>query len=201
MTKQNTNPQKIPTEELIENLRTYANTIGETPSAHKMNTDGPHSSRTYKKRFGSWNNALEAAELTHNRKGSTTQPAPQRKKTLLKNLETLARDLNRIPTQKEIREHTPHSHNTYYDHWGGIEQALHETSINLTEIDTTQRTNPQKIPTEELLEDLRRLTQKLERPPRWVDIREHGKYSDTPYRTRFENLEEAIETAGIPLDY
>ena len=81
-----------------------------------MNADGPHNSKTYKDRFGSWNEALREAGLT------PREPLQTRhnKTELLEALVELVEDLGRIPTQKEVREHTDYSHNTYYNHWGSI---------------------------------------------------------------------------------
>lgn len=185
-------------EELLNDLREFATQLDTTsPSSKKMNADGPHNSKTYKDRFGSWNEALREAGLT------PREPLQTRhnKTELLEALVELAEDLGRIPTQKEVREHTDYSHNTYYNHWGSIKQALEASDAPLDDVDMSRSTKPYSISREDLLTELRRLADSLGRPPRWTDIREHSKYSDTPYRSRFDSLEDAYREAGIELDY
>lgn len=192
------NPRKqFTNEELLKDLRQFADELGRAPTSKQMNERGPHNSKTYKDRFDTWNNALREAGFEPHREGPTARTEEERKQQLLDDLVDLARELGRVPTQKEIREQTPHSHNTYYDHWGSVKNALQAAGIDLTEIDTSRRTRPRSIETEDLLDELRRLNEELGHAPRWVDIRKHGKYSDSPYRSRFDSLDDALEQAGI----
>ena len=58
-------------EELIGLLKAKAKSLGRTPTIKDVNSDKsmPHAN-TYTDRFGSWNQALKAAGLTPNRRGS-----------------------------------------------------------------------------------------------------------------------------------
>lgn len=59
--------QKYSNEYLIETLKEYARNIGETPTYNLFEKDKTVPSATiYKKRFGSWNNAIELAGLQSN---------------------------------------------------------------------------------------------------------------------------------------
>lgn len=49
--------------ELKEDLREFADEIGDIPTSGQMVRDGPHSTSTYITRFGSWSNALKEAGL------------------------------------------------------------------------------------------------------------------------------------------
>lgn len=51
-------------DELIEDLQDFAKEIGDVPTSTQMKDDGPHSTSTYITRFGSWSQALEAADLS-----------------------------------------------------------------------------------------------------------------------------------------
>jgi len=192
--------RKITNEDLIEELSRLNDTLDTVPTMTDMEKHGEYSKALYYKRFGSWANALEAANLDTSHLDNPLDET-ERKQNLLDDLVALAEDLGRVPTQKEIREHTSHSHNTYYDHWDGIQAALEASDTDLDEIDTSRNTIPRSIETEDLLEELQRLAAEVERPPKWIDIRKHGKYSDTPYRSRFDSLEDAYREAGIPTDY
>lgn len=52
---------------MIEALQIMAEEIGRTPYAQEMEEDGPFSSNSYQNRFGSWNEAIEAADLERHR--------------------------------------------------------------------------------------------------------------------------------------
>lgn len=129
-------PRQYTDDDLLEHLQEFADELDRTPTSKEMNEHGPHTSKTYKDRFGTWNNALEQAGLEPNREGPTARSERERKQQLLEDLVALAEDLGRIPTQKEIREHTTHSHTTYYNYWGGIKEALEASELDLDTIDT-----------------------------------------------------------------
>lgn len=55
--------EKIPTKELLAELRAAAEALGRPPSTGEMNEFGDFSAQTYRNRFGSWQDSLEAAGL------------------------------------------------------------------------------------------------------------------------------------------
>lgn len=198
LTPNDQNQPRYTDDELLTHLQEFATQLDtDSPSSKKMNSDGPHNSKTYKDRFGSWNKALKEAGL------EPKEPLQTRhtKQDLLDDLVELAQDIGHIPTQKEIREYTNHSHNTYYNHWGSVKDALKASNVDLDAIDMSRKTKPYSIDRQELLDELRRLADELDRPPRWTDIREHSTFSDSPYRSRFDSLEDAYREAGIQLDH
>lgn len=67
-------PRNVPTEELLSSLVDFADQLDKTPSAHEMDTEGPHSSDVYQSRFGSWNDALRSADLPVNRTRGEQEP-------------------------------------------------------------------------------------------------------------------------------
>jgi 5-methylcytosine-specific restriction endonuclease McrA len=58
-----TGEQKISEEALLDDLRRVANEIGRTPPVMVYDEHGNHNSKTLKRRFGNWNNVLQAAGL------------------------------------------------------------------------------------------------------------------------------------------
>ena len=58
-------------DELLEDLRELADELNKTPTAHELSEHTSHSHSLYQDRFGSWNNALEEAELEVNRRRNT----------------------------------------------------------------------------------------------------------------------------------
>jgi hypothetical protein len=59
--------QGIPKEQLIEDLKDFAEKIEKVPTYREMTDKGPWSGETYHNRFGTWNNALKKAGLEINR--------------------------------------------------------------------------------------------------------------------------------------
>lgn len=190
-------PQEYSDQELLTHLQNLADELDKTPSSKDMNEHGDHHTETYRQRFDSWNNALEEAGLEKNRDDPRKGTVEERKQHLLDELAELTEDLGRVPTQKEVRKYTNHSHNTYYKHFGSIKQAVEQTDLDLDTIDTSRKTHPRSITNDELLEELRRLADELDRPPKVNDIKTKGKYSYTPYRDRFDSHDDALRQAGL----
>ena len=63
-------PKRISSEQLLDDLRSFAEEIGKTPTAGEMDTFGPHARKTYSNRFGSWNAAVSVAGLKINQQRS-----------------------------------------------------------------------------------------------------------------------------------
>lgn len=115
-------------EELIEGLQSFAEEVDGVPTVREMRADGPYSPYFYKDRFGSWHNALRAADIQ--------------------------------PTH-------------------GVDIAAER---------------------EELVEDIKRVDEIVDRPPRKADIHEHGDYPFEAYDEEFESYIHALEEAGIDPD-
>ena len=64
---------KINQEDLIDELQRLAADLDKPPTVAEMDEIGEYSSVTYHNRFGSWNDALEAAGLTTGKPASETQ--------------------------------------------------------------------------------------------------------------------------------
>lgn len=62
-------------DELLEDLREFADEIDDVPTSSQMVSDGPHSTSTYITRFGSWSGALEAADLSMGKRYETRAEA------------------------------------------------------------------------------------------------------------------------------
>ena len=57
----NDRQQRIPTEDLIDELRRLGDEVGRAPTIAEMKTEGEYWPSTYKNRFGSWAEALDTA--------------------------------------------------------------------------------------------------------------------------------------------
>jgi len=62
---------RVPPTELLDELQRLATKLGQTPTLEDMNNEGAYSSTPYYDRFGSWNAAIEEADLDINRLSPT----------------------------------------------------------------------------------------------------------------------------------
>jgi hypothetical protein len=105
---------KISEEELVAELRRLHDELDDVPRQKDMNDHGEYSDEPYHSRFGSWNEALEAAgiEPKHHRDISDAD--------LLAEIERLAEHFGRPPTANEMAEEGKYSLTTYkyrFDSW------------------------------------------------------------------------------------
>lgn len=109
--------------ELLDHLRALAEDLGGSPTEAQMDDLGPVSASTYKRRFGSWNDALRAAGLAVNRERDI--PAAD----LLAELHRLAEELGRVPLAVDVRSHGRYSLDPYVDRFDSWSDALVEAGF------------------------------------------------------------------------
>jgi DNA-directed RNA polymerase subunit RPC12/RpoP len=68
--------KRIANEELIEDLQRVAEEVGHPPTTREYREHGQHKYETLSKRWGSWDAALEAAEMDPNRRGPDSSGLP-----------------------------------------------------------------------------------------------------------------------------
>ena len=83
-----------------------------------------------------------------------------------------------------------YSRGVYRDRFGSWNEALKAGGFD-------ERSHGTKIPREDLIKELRRLADELNRPPKTPDMGELGKYSPGVYMRRFGSWEEVLKSAGI----
>ena len=174
----------VPEAELLAELRRLGSEIGKVPSEHDMTSEGGYGTSTYVKRFGSWTSALKEAGF---------DPHSDRERRsiddLIAELQRLTGELGRPPTSREMDGDGAYSRGVYRDRFGSWNEAL--------EVGGFERTHGTKIPREDLLEELHRLADELDRPPKTTDMREFGKYSPGVYLRRFRSWQDALRAAGL----
>lgn len=106
---------KIPDHELLGELQRLYKKRGSPPTRAEMREYGKYSDKVYQHRFGSWNDALQAAMLDTNDLSEDQ---------LLNELERVAHELDCIPTADEMREHGEHRPVTYHRRFGSWRAAL-----------------------------------------------------------------------------
>jgi hypothetical protein len=112
--------RNVSKEELIEDMKEFAEELGHVPTREEMEECGPWGGSTYESYFNSWNNSLECANLKTNKLSN---------KKLLENLQEVAEELGKTPTAREMKKFGPHCPKTYQKHFGSWNNALEEAGF------------------------------------------------------------------------
>jgi hypothetical protein len=104
--------------ELIVELQRVADELGKTPTYSEMRERGNYGTSAYENRFGGWTDAVEAAGLKPQSRGSLTDGQ------LLAELRRLADELGKTPTTSEMDEHGTYSAPTYSNRFDGWNNAI-----------------------------------------------------------------------------
>jgi len=168
-------------QELLEELQRLAGKLGNPPRVADMQEHGRYSHAAYYNTFDSWKDALQQAGLPSKQKKYSRQE-------LLKELSRLAEKLGDTPRIKDIEQKTEISSFAYRNEFGSWNNALREAGFT---------PNVEKIGRQRLLEELRRLSKKLERTPRKLDMAKRGRYSPSAYQNEFGSWNNGLRAGGF----
>jgi hypothetical protein len=118
-------------EDLLDELYRLRDELGKVPTSRDMDEHGAFSRGTYRNRWGSWNDALEAAGLTPQTEGEKIS-----RNDLLEELRRLADELGRQPSTSDMDEQGAYSDGVYYSHFDSWSAALE--AADLTSPDHTR---------------------------------------------------------------
>lgn len=108
---------------------------------------------------------------------------------LLRALRAFAEEIGETPTRTRMNAEGPYSSQPYYREFGGWNDALAAAGL------TANHRNG--VPDEELIEELRRLDDALERVPRFEDMEAEGAFSAHTYVRRWGSWPDAKDAAGL----
>lgn len=175
----------ISDEELLEEVQKLADELGHTPRIVDMREHGRFSPSIYQRRFGGWNATVISLGLEPNDRSREKTPSDD----LLNELRRLARELDRTPSQSDMRKHGEFGPTIYHDRFGNWNAAVHKIGL-----EPNQRNDHTE---EEILSELRRLARELGRVPSVVDMNEMGAFSQGVYYTMYSGWNAALEAAGL----
>ncbi|SFR97261.1 hypothetical protein SAMN05216559_1819 [Halomicrobium zhouii] len=121
------NRSGIEEEELIDELHRLKENLGKPPTVCQNREHGQFSLGAYQRVFGTWNNAIQAAELDRNHRLAIPRTE------LLDELTRLAADLGKAPTVAEMDAHGEFSRRPYQQEFGGWRKALAATGFSPSE--------------------------------------------------------------------
>lgn len=112
-------------EDLLDDLRQFAEQLGRTPTTREMREHGPHSEWIYADRFGTWFQALEAAGLDPDtRKRPRISTAD-----LLDEIRRLKDELGHTPSMQEMKRHGKYGPRTYQRRFDSWDEAVTEAGL------------------------------------------------------------------------
>ena len=194
--------QRIPTEDLLDELRRLRDEVDHAPTIAEMKEHGEYWPSTYKNRFGSWAEALAAAfddidadDVYASRAAADPEnpgtPGPHVSgETLLEDLRELADELGEPPRFKEMVEHGDHRARTYTKRYGSWAEALEAAGLDPDErVGSTQQ-----VSTDVLIAHPHRLRDELGKEPA-SDVARDGEYALATYQRRFGSWGDAATAA------
>ncbi|MFC6825664.1 homing endonuclease associated repeat-containing protein [Halopelagius fulvigenes] len=120
----------IPTDELLAELRRLREELGRRLSHRDMIEHGEFSHGIYTRRFGSWDEALEAAGLERYNNGKQTRTE------LARELRQFYNELGRVPLPKDLKREGPHAWSVYYRMFGPWPDVLAAIGLELPDSDS-----------------------------------------------------------------
>lgn len=171
-------------DELLDEIDQLADELGQVPRQKDVQEESERSISAYRRVFGSWNEAIEAAGY---------KPYPERRRIpvedLLDELHRLHSELGESPSAEQMTAYGEYSHAVYIDRFGSWSEALAEVGLSPKESEKPSRND--------LLDELRRLHDELGRVPSSNDLEEHGQYPYAAYYREFDGFTNALSAANV----
>ena len=167
---------------LLDGLQVLGEELGRTPRVLDMEMDGPYSGSVYGRAFGSWNSAIQQAGFEPNVRSDIPRAE------LIEEIHRLANELGHTPRRREMDDDGDIDSTTYMSTFGSWNNALEEAGF----APTLRR----DIPESELIDEIQRLAETLNRPPTRQEMEDQGGISSSIYASRFGTWTDALIEAG-----
>ncbi len=177
--------QRISKRELLSEIGRVREKLGHPPSRDELTEHGKYSRAPYERVFGSISAAREAAGFSRELPSRQTIPDED----LLSEIDRLAEKLGRTPTIEALRKYGKYTHPTYRRAFGGWNEALREAGYEPNKL--------HQIDEEQIIAEIQRLKDVLERTPSVTDMDEFGNISATTAIQRFGSWDDAVSSAGL----
>lgn len=172
-------------EELVAEVRRLYDELGRTPRINDIREHGQYSYQAYNRRWDGIREVLDAAGIPHHDRINAGRKVDEA--DLLEEVRHLSEELGRTPTTLDVSRHGRFAHATYYNHFDSFSEVLERAGFEETE------TN--RISDEDLLHEVRELTDDLGRTPTSSEMNEKGEYHAGTYYNRFGSWTAAVEKA------
>jgi len=180
----------VPRERLVTAIQQVGERLERTPRIEEVVEAGQYTADTYRRRFGDFAQAVEAAGFSSDEVGHQC-----RRPELLAELERLADLLDKPPSKLDMRYHGEYWPGAYLRRWEDWEAALNEVGLKSA---AQRRAERMRIPESRLEAELRRVATVVECRPSASDIAEYADHSPTTYFDRYGDLDSAYAAASVP---
>ncbi len=182
------------TDDLLAELRRLADVLARPPTTTEMSELGDYSPNTYRRRFGSWTDALAEAGFDPERAVTPAKRNQIPTEDLLAELRQLADESGTPPTFQEVQTESEYSGATYLNRFESWNDALEAAGLE------PRRSRRDGLSRRELVRELRNLAASLGRRPRRKDMEERGPFAGMTYYNRFGSWTDALDAAGLVID-
>ncbi|QLH84808.1 homing endonuclease associated repeat-containing protein [Halosimplex pelagicum] len=194
-------------EELITYLKDLAELFDEPPSKEYVEAYGAYPARAFEKAFGSWAQAISAADLQpidHERRNNRDKNRVE----ILDSIVEYATRIEDIPDPLEISKHTELYATTVDERFGSVSNAIEEAGIteeafkskSQQSVPSTQTTEPRyesPSPTADgVKQELQRLGTQPDSPPTATTFEHQSELSVVTVRDHFGTWKQALADAG-----
>lgn len=159
---------------LVADLQAVNEHVTGPPKSADVADQGRYHPDRYRETFSEWRNALEEANI----EAATGHELRQE-------LQRVHEDLDQLPIQQDIVEHSTFAPREFVDRFGSWRAAVDAADIDYESV---------------LKEELERITDHVGQQPTVADIHEHGTYRTAVYNTFYGSLSDARTELGISTD-
>lgn len=203
-----TSDQTEPTrQELLDEIKQLDASLDRIPYESDINQDGGFTAYTYRDRFGSWDEALEAAGI-------------DKETALLEDMYQVANTVDGDLTQPAMNEQGKYSASMaarFFGSWSEAKERLEgwevskpeedvdelesvETNASSGDVDRPSFDLPAGVDESDLIEQIQRFADIIDEPPTEELVVAYGRYPAEEYRQAFESWDTVLEAAEFDPD-
>lgn len=176
---------------ILDEIERVAQKVERVPTTTDIQEHDSYPASAYQSYFDSWNEALEQSGVKQRfEEKSESQESRSREiseesetqKEMLKILQLLHDDLDRIPEPNDLPEESGYARHEFYSEFGSWDEALEAADIDKEQA---------------LLDEIERVAQKVGRVPTSTDMDDHGTFPYANYTSYFESWDAALKQSGV----
>ena len=194
-------------QELLDEIKRLDASLDRIPYESDIDQDGGFTAYTYRDRFGSWDEALEAAGI-------------DKEALLFEDMQQVADTVDGDLTQPAMNEHGKYSASMaarFFGSWSEAKERLREweaskpeedadgtksvkTDVPSGDVDRPSFDLPADIDRSDLVDEIQWFADILDEPPTEELVVAYGQYPGNEYRKAFGSWDAALRTAGLDPD-
>lgn len=194
-------------QELLDEIKRLDASLDRIPYESNIDQDGKFTAYTYRNRFGSWDEALEAAGI-------------DKKAALLEDMQRVANMVDGDLSQPTMNEHGEYSASMaarFFGSWSNAKERLVEWEASKREEDADKTESVKTdassgdwdrpsfdvsadVDKSDLVDEIQRFGDIIDEPPTEKLVVAYGRYPAEEYRNAFGSWDAALETAGLNPD-